>query len=92
MGDGPLRWDGYERASGPLLSASGSPNRAPHEEPPKQQRADAQLDQVQREELHVAGDERRCNDQGDHPGHHDPLPPPPRHFSGALSAASLTGS
>ena len=72
-------WDGYESASGPkLLSAADPPRRAPHVELPEQQRPDAQPDEVQREDLHVAGDERRHNDQGDHPGYHDPLALPPR--------------
>ena len=63
---------------GPKPSAAEPSNRAPHEEPPKQQRADAQPDEVQREDLHVAGDERRRNDQSDHAGHNDSLALPPR--------------
>ena len=59
-------------------AATDPPYRTPRHEPPKQQRADAQPDEVQREDPHVAGDERRRNDQGDHPSYHDSLALPPR--------------
>ena len=74
-------------------AATDPPYRTPRHEPPEQQRAGAQADEVQDEELHVAGDERRRHDQGaitfgaqtrcrfHHGG-----------FSGALAAASRTGS
>ena len=39
------------------LSASEPPPRARHEEPPEQQPADAQTDQVQEDQFAVAGDE-----------------------------------
>ena len=74
-------------------AATDPPYRTPRHEPPEQQRPGAQPDEVQDEELHVAGDKRRRHDQGAttvgaqtrcrfHQGR----------FSGALAAASRTGS
>ena len=78
MGDGPLRWDGYEGAGRPRRQRRRTlPTGTPGHEPPKQQRSDAQPDEVQEEELHVEGQQRRRNDQSDRPGRHDPLALPP---------------
>ena len=54
----------------PSLAAMRPPFRTPGHEPPKQQRADSEPDEVQEEDLQVEGQQRRRDDQGDDPGHY----------------------
>ena len=79
---------GMREPEAPSSAATDPPYRTPGHEPPEQQRPDAQPDEVQEEELHVERQQRRRNDQGDRPGHDDPLALPPR--LGALTGASVT--
>ena len=74
-------------------AATDPPYRAPRHEPPEQQRPGAQPDEVQDEEIHVAGDKRRRHDQGDHRSAPRPAVASTKAASrGALAATSRTGS
>ena len=65
-------------------AATDPPYRTSRHEPPEQQSPGAQPDEVQDEEIHVAGDKRRRHDQGDHRRRPDPLSLPPRPLLGGL--------
>ena len=62
--------------SGPKPSAAEPPNRAPHEEPPEQQRADAQVDRVQEDQLAVGRQQWPEQQRRDHDRYRQPLAPP----------------